>query len=546
MNGVILCYQRGQGEGTGARGHRMMKLAVLQPPYPPEPTAACARDCIDWMRTRIGQIKPGAVDLVLLPEYANAPGLADRASLQDFAQREGAPFVDFLAAEAKRLNALVAAGVLVRHGHRWLNRVLLYDGAGRQAAYYDKVHLTDVESTTLGVCAGGEASVTEVLGVRIGFAACFDFYFPEHFGALAARGAQLVLCPSYQRSEDSERIRLVCSARALDTGAHVVRAGYAVPTSGKGTPSLVCGPDGSIVAAANSEPTVLRCELDVTARFVKPASHGQPCREHRELLEEHRRPCLYRPYVDRLNVSAARAFPLLCAHRGLSTVCPENTLPAFAATLGVVEADEVELDLWLSQDDVAVVCHDARVDRTTDGGGLVTDMVWDDIMRLDAGIKHGEQWRGVRVPRLEQVLDALDGRLVLNIHVKAPGLDGSLIRLTGDLLRERGMVRQAYIAGDEDVLEAASELAPDVERCSLAHQEDPDLMIDAALRYGCRRVQFGRNMEEQHARRAHEHGLVCNLFWSDDVADAEEYLARGIDVVLTNTAHSMGGLKGIA
>ena len=37
------------------------------------------------------------------------------------------------------------------------------------------------------------------------------------------------------------------------------------------------------------------------------------------------------------------------AHRGLSSVCPENTLPAFAAAVAV-GADEIELDLWASRD----------------------------------------------------------------------------------------------------------------------------------------------------------------------------------------------------
>ena len=56
----------------------------------------------------------------------------------------------------------------------------------------------------------------------------------------------------------------------------------------------------------------------------------------------------------------------LCAHRGLSHACPENTLPAFGAAIAL-GVDEIEFDLWLSADGVPVVCHDPRVDRTTDG-----------------------------------------------------------------------------------------------------------------------------------------------------------------------------------
>ena len=34
--------------------------------------------------------------------------------------------------------------------------------------------------------------------------------------------------------------------------------------------------------------------------------------------------------------------------------------------------------------------------------------------------------------------------------------------------------------------------------------------------------------------RAHENGIICNVFWSDNEEEAREYLAMGIDTILTN------------
>lgn len=34
--------------------------------------------------------------------------------------------------------------------------------------------------------------------------------------------------------------------------------------------------------------------------------------------------------------------------------------------------------------------------------------------------------------------------------------------------------------------------------------------------------------------KAHDHGLLCNLFYADDQAEAKQYLDMGIDTVLTN------------
>jgi glycerophosphoryl diester phosphodiesterase len=98
----------------------------------------------------------------------------------------------------------------------------------------------------------------------------------------------------------------------------------------------------------------------------------------------------------------------ICAHRGLSQACPENTLPAFAAAIAV-GPHEIEFDVRTTRDGVLVVCHDATVDRTTDGTGKVADLSWHEIRHLDAGIHVGAAWRSIRMPRLEEVLDIADG-----------------------------------------------------------------------------------------------------------------------------------------
>src|SRR5262245_15466592 len=56
--------------------------------------------------------------------------------------------------------------------------------------------------------------------------------------------------------------------------------------------------------------------------------------------------------------------PLIIAHRGNSSVAPENTLPAFQSAVDV-KADLVELDYYHSAEGVPVVIHDEFLDRTT-------------------------------------------------------------------------------------------------------------------------------------------------------------------------------------
>jgi glycerophosphoryl diester phosphodiesterase len=189
---------------------------------------------------------------------------------------------------------------------------------------------------------------------------------------------------------------------------------------------------------------------------------------------------------------------------------------------------------------VPVVCHDPTVDRTTTGSGRIHDLTWSEIRRLDAGARCSQAWSGTRVPCFDQVLEAVGGRLDLNIHIKEPGPDGVLVRLVCDRLRDLRLSSSAYIAGDcEATLQTALECAPEIARACLVAQEDPLAQVQAAREYRCRRVQFGRHVSVDAIRAAHDAGLVCNLFWSDEVEDTLAFARLGIDVILTNCLHRL-------
>jgi glycerophosphoryl diester phosphodiesterase len=58
----------------------------------------------------------------------------------------------------------------------------------------------------------------------------------------------------------------------------------------------------------------------------------------------------------------------ICAHRGGALLWPENSLTAFRHALAL-PIEEVECDVHLSADGVAMVHHDPTLDRTTEGTG---------------------------------------------------------------------------------------------------------------------------------------------------------------------------------
>jgi glycerophosphoryl diester phosphodiesterase len=108
--------------------------------------------------------------------------------------------------------------------------------------------------------------------------------------------------------------------------------------------------------------------------------------------------------------------PLIIGHRGASAHAPENTLASFrqALTFG---ADGVELDAKLTSNGEVVVIHDQTVNRTTNGEGVVRELTLAQIKKMDAGAKFDPKFKGEPIPTLEEVFQAVGGKLLINVEL---------------------------------------------------------------------------------------------------------------------------------
>ena len=104
------------------------------------------------------------------------------------------------------------------------------------------------------------------------------------------------------------------------------------------------------------------------------------------------------------------------SHRGGVYYTPENTMPAFRYAFGA-GYDYIETDPQLTRDGVVVLLHDDTINRTcryANGEKIgepirVSDITYEELMKYDAGIAMGEQFRGTRVPRLDELLTLTEG-----------------------------------------------------------------------------------------------------------------------------------------
>jgi glycerophosphoryl diester phosphodiesterase len=111
--------------------------------------------------------------------------------------------------------------------------------------------------------------------------------------------------------------------------------------------------------------------------------------------------------------------PLIIAHRGFSSVAPENTMAAFVAAYNA-GANMIELDVRPAKDGSLIIMHDAAVNRTTDGKGNVIDLNLEELKKLDAGSYFGPEFKDEKVTTLEEVMDKLGDKVLINIEIKLP------------------------------------------------------------------------------------------------------------------------------
>lgn len=130
---------------------------------------------------------------------------------------------------------------------------------------------------------------------------------------------------------------------------------------------------------------------------------------------------------------------LVLAHRGCWGEAPEVSVAAIKAC-ETVGADAVEVDVRRTRDGVLVLMHDDRVDRTTNGTGVVADMTAAQVRALRLRTGGGGPNAALtdeHVPTLEEGLKAAKGKFIVNLHLKAP-----VEREVAELVRRLDMVGQ--------------------------------------------------------------------------------------------------------
>jgi glycerophosphoryl diester phosphodiesterase len=229
--------------------------------------------------------------------------------------------------------------------------------------------------------------------------------------------------------------------------------------------------------------------------------------------------------------------PIIIAHRGDKAHAPENTLAAFrlAAEKG---ADAIEFDVKLSADAQVIVLHDQTVERTTNGTGNVSGLPLAALRELDAGTWFYEQFRGEKIPTLEEVFETVGKRLLMNVELTnyATPNDGLVPRVV-DLVKKHALQERILFSSFlPRNLRKARMLLPGVSRGLLAM---PGILGVWARSFGWQGDFFAlhpnlRDVNSSLTRRVHAAGKRLHVWTVNLAEDLERMIDLGVDAIFTD------------
>jgi glycerophosphoryl diester phosphodiesterase len=248
------------------------------------------------------------------------------------------------------------------------------------------------------------------------------------------------------------------------------------------------------------------------------------------------------------------------AHRGSSHAVPEHTLAAYRQALAE-GADGLECDVRLTRDGVLVCVHDRRIDRTSNGRGVVSTLELADLSELDFGSWHRagtavpdleepeepdhDASRVLTLERLVQLVVDSDRPVQLHVETKHPTrYAGQVERSLVGLLRRYGLHERR--AGSDARVTVMTFAATGLRRIRARAPALPTVLLFPRMLPWLRDGTLpsyadiaGPSLSTLRAdpgyvRRVHRQGARVHVWTVDEPADIAFVLDLGVDAVITN------------
>ena len=237
--------------------------------------------------------------------------------------------------------------------------------------------------------------------------------------------------------------------------------------------------------------------------------------------------------MDTVRISAGKT--KMIAHRGVSGLEKENTIPAFVAA-GNRSYWGIETDVHRTADGKLILIHDGDLKRLTGGDGRVEETDFDTLRSISLlGTDGVTPQFCLRMPSPEEYLDICkkyDKHCVMELKETMPR---ETIRQIVDTVAGQGMLEQTVFIGFQfENMTALREMLPDQALQFLFRGELGEELIRKAEAYRFDLDVDHHWLTEAWIRQCHEHGIKVNCWTVNDPEKGEMLATWGVDYITSN------------
>jgi glycerophosphoryl diester phosphodiesterase len=216
---------------------------------------------------------------------------------------------------------------------------------------------------------------------------------------------------------------------------------------------------------------------------------------------------------------------LCIGHRGAAGHEPENTLRSIRRAIEM-GAHGIEIDVRLVHGELLVM-HDAKLDRTTNGHGLLARKPLALLRSLDAG-------KGERIPTLREVIETVNRRAFLNIELKGRRTAKPVSNLVHEFVQERGWRYEDFLVSSFTRAELRAVSDPQIPIGLLLTRPTRLYALSARRVRACAVHPAVRFVTERFVEDAHRRGLRVFPYTANSPAEIHRLKKLGVDGVFTD------------
>ena len=245
--------------------------------------------------------------------------------------------------------------------------------------------------------------------------------------------------------------------------------------------------------------------------------------------------------------------PLVIAHQGGDGIWPGDTMYAFEKAVEI-GADVLEMDAHITKDNQIVLMHDEKVDRTTNGEGLIEDLTVAELKQLDAAYQWSNdgdktfpfRGQGIQVATLEELFQKFPQmRYVIEIKLTENPIDKPLC----DLIRKHNLQNKVVVASFHDeAMQNFRTTCPEVATSASRGEVTEFVLLGKVFLSGLVAPQYqsiqppydpseSMNipiMTRRFIREAHAKNVAVEPWTVDDPALMKQYIEWGVDGIMTD------------